>query len=144
MRIAMYLNQFFGQLGGEEVADATPRLSDGVVGPGRALMNLLRPGETYVGTVICGDSYFADHAAEAAEQCLALLRELRPTLLLAGPAFNAGRYGVACGELCRRARSELGIVSVTGMYEENPGVDLYRRDVTIVRTTQNAATMRQT
>lgn len=143
MRIALYLNQFFGQLGGEEIADAPPRLTDGVVGPGRALASLLRPGETHVGTVICGDSYFADHPAEAAEQCLALLRELGPTLLLAGPAFNAGRYGVACGELCRRARSELGIVGVTGMYEENPGVDLYRRDVIIVRTPQNAATMRQ-
>ena len=26
MRIVLYLNQFFGQLGGEEVADAPPRL----------------------------------------------------------------------------------------------------------------------
>jgi glycine reductase len=29
------------------------------------------------------------------------------------------------------------------MFEENPGVDLYRRDVTIVRTGQNAVAMRQ-
>jgi glycine reductase len=29
------------------------------------------------------------------------------------------------------------------MYAENPGVELYRRDVTIVQTGQNAATMRQ-
>ena len=143
MRIVLYLNQFFGQLGGEEAADAPPRLSTDLVGPGRALATLLQPGETHVGTLICGDSYFADHAEQAAEECLALLRTLDPTLLLAGPAFNAGRYGVACGELCRRAQSELGIAAVTGMFEENPGVDLYRREVTIVRTGQNAVTMRQ-
>lgn len=72
-----------------------------------------------------------------------MLRGLEPTLLLAGPAFNAGRYGVACGELCRRATAELGIAAVTGMYEENPGVELYRRDVMIVRTGPSAVGMRQ-
>src|SRR5215475_5370068 len=143
MRVVLYLNQFFGHLGGEEAADAPPRISTDVAGPGRALTTLLQPGDAHVGTLICGDSYFADHAEQAAEECLALLRTLEPTLLLAGPAFNAGRYGVACGELCRQAAAELGIAAVTGMFEENPGVELYRRDVTIVRTGQNAVTMRQ-
>ena len=144
MRIVLYLNQFFGQLGGEEVADAAPRLVTDVVGPGRALTGLLAQDEILVGTLVCGDSYFADHTELATTTCLDLLRSLQPDLLLAGPAFNAGRYGVACGELCRRVATEFGRPAVTGMYEENPGVELYRRDVTIVRTSQNAATMRQT
>ncbi len=143
MRIVLYLNQFFGQLGGEEAADAAPRLVADIVGPGRALALLLQPGDELVGTVVCGDTYFADRAEQAAEECLTMVRELRPDLLLAGPAFNAGRYGVACGELCRRAQAGPGIAAVTGMFEENPGVDLYRREVTIVRTGQNAVTMRQ-
>jgi glycine reductase len=143
MRIVLYLNQFFGQLGGEEVADATPRLITDIIGPGRALATLLQPGDEHVGTLVCGDSYFADHQDEATAVCLDLLRTLQPDLLLAGPAFNAGRYGVACGELCRQAAAALSIDAVTGMFEENPGVELYRRDVTIVRTSQNAATMRQ-
>src|SRR5215831_6611089 len=143
MRIVLYLNQFFGQLGGEEVADAPPRLVTDVVGPGRALATLLQAGEEHVGTLVCGDSYFADRHDEATATCLELLRSLKPDLLLAGPAFNAGRYGVACGELCQRASLEVGTAAVTGMYEENPGVELYRRDVAIVRTGQNAVTMRQ-
>jgi glycine reductase len=143
MRIVLYLNQFFGQLGGEEVADAPPRLVSDVVGPGRALIALLQPDESLVGTVVCGDSYFADQVERAVTECLELVRTLEPDLLLAGPAFNAGRYGVACGELCRTVMASLGIPAVTGMLEENPGVDLYRRDVTIVRTGQNAMTMRQ-
>src|SRR5579864_3886693 len=98
MRIILYLNQFFGQLGGEEVADAPPRLVTEVVGPGRALTALLQPGEDLVGTLVCGDSYFADHSDLATSACLDQLRTLQPDLFLAGPAFNAGRYGVACGE----------------------------------------------
>ena len=143
MRIVLYLNQFFGQLGGEEMADTPPRLLTDVIGPGRALVTLLQPDDELVGTLVCGDSYFADQSETAGATCLDLLRPLQPDLLLAGPAFNAGRYGIACGELCRRATAELGVQAVTGMFEENPGVELYRRDVTIVRTGHNAVGMRQ-
>ena len=57
--------------------------------------------------------------------------------MIAGPAFNAGRYGVACGAICKAAQDKLGIPAVTGMYEENPGVDLYRRDVYITKSTDS-------
>ncbi|MGH2520731.1 MAG: glycine/betaine/sarcosine/D-proline family reductase selenoprotein B, partial [Chloroflexota bacterium] len=143
-RVALYLNQFFGQLGGEEAAAAPPRLEREVKGPGRALVGLLDGSEELVGTIVCGDSYAGDHPERAAAECLALLRELHPDVLLAGPAFNAGRYGVACGALCKAAASELGVCAITGMFEENPGAELYRRDVLIVRTGMNAATMRDT
>ena len=142
-RIVLYLNQFFGQAGGEEAADVAPRIVTDVVGPGRALAPLLAQDEELAGTIVCGDTYFADHQERAAAECLALLRELRPDILLAGPAFNAGRYGVACGALCQLAAKELSIPAVTGMFEENPGAELYRKDVLIVRTGTNAATMRE-
>jgi betaine reductase len=141
VRIVLYLNQFFGQLGGEEAAGVEPRAVTTVVGPGRAVVGLLQPGEELVGTVVCGDNYFADNP-NAADECLALVRQLQPDLLLAGPAFNAGRYGVACGAVCQRVAQELKIPAVTGMYPENPGADLYRADVFIVRTGESAATMR--
>jgi glycine reductase len=144
LRIALYLNQFFGQLGGEEMADAPPRLLTEPVGPGRALAGLLEPDESLVGTVVCGDSYFADYPEQAAQQCLDLLRPLQPDVLLAGPAFNAGRYGVACGTLSEIVQRELKAVAVSGMYAENPAVELYRRQVVIVRTGISAATMRET
>lgn len=142
VRIVLYLNQFFGQLGGEEMAGLGPRVAAEPVGPGRALAALLQEGEVLAGTVVCGDNYFAENEAAATAQVLALLRDLRPDLLLAGPAFNAGRYGMACGALCRAAQAQLGIAAVTGMYEENPGVDAYRRDVVIARTGDNARRMR--
>ncbi len=36
-RVIHYINQFFGGIGGEEKADVTPEVRDGVVGPGMAL-----------------------------------------------------------------------------------------------------------
>jgi glycine reductase len=142
IRVVLYLNQFFGQIGGEEHAGVGPQLMADAVGPGRALAGLLAEGEELAGTLVCGDNYFAENEAEATAVLLQMLRGLEPGLLLAGPAFNAGRYGIACGALCKAAQAELGIPTVTGMFQENPGVDLYHKDVLILRTADNARLMR--
>jgi glycine reductase len=113
------------------------------VGPGRALQGLLQPGEAVVATVICGDNYVAERTDQAVAELVALVRAAEPDLLLAGPAFNAGRYGQACGALCQAVTRELGIPAVTAMAEENPGVELYHRDVYVVRTGDTARNMAQ-
>ena len=48
-----------------------------------------------------------------------MVKELAPDVFIAGPAFNAGRYGVACGTIAAAVQEELGIPSLTGMYVEN-------------------------
>jgi glycine reductase len=141
MRVVLYLNQFFGQVGGEEAAGVGPRLVEAPVGPGRALAQLLGADGALVGTVVCGDNYFAEQSEQAAAEVLTLARQAAPTVFLAGPAFDAGRYGQACGALCQAVGRELGIPAVTGMHEENPGVELYHRDVYVVRTGDSAREM---
>lgn len=142
-RIVLYLNQFFGQIGGEEVAGAPPRLSAEPVGSARALAAQLIAGEALAGVIICGDNYFAEHPQEATREILDLIRPLAPSVVLAGPAYNGGRYGVACGALCQAVGADLNIPTVTGMFRENPGVDLYRRATVILETGDNARTMAQ-
>ena len=61
MEIVHYLNQFFGGLGGEEVADAPPEVRDGAVGPGRLLERVLGDGSQVVKTFVCGDNYAAEN-----------------------------------------------------------------------------------
>jgi glycine reductase complex component B subunit gamma len=138
VRIVHYLNQMFGGVGGEEAAGVGPRLVDGVVGPGRALLAALAPHESIVATVVCGDNYVAERMEAAIAELVALVRSVMPNLLLAGPAFNAGRYGQACGALCQAVSRDLGIAAVTAIAEENPGVELYHRDVYVVRTGDTA------
>jgi betaine reductase len=141
VRVVLYLNQFFGQVGGEEAAGVGPRLVEAPVGPGRALAAMLGDDGALVGTVVCGDNYFAEQPERATAEALALVRQAAPTMFLAGPAFDAGRYGQACGALCQAVSRELGIPAVTGMHEENPGVELYHRDVYVVRTGDSAREM---
>src|SRR4030095_9565216 len=139
--VVSFLNQFFGQIGGEEKASAAPQAVDGAVGAARAVQQALGDAGTVVATVICGDNYAAEHADRAIPELVALVASAKPDLLVAGPAFLAGRYGVACGALCAAVQAELTIPAVTGMHAENPGVELYRRRVYTVETGAEATRM---
>ena len=142
IRIVHYLNQFFGQIGGEDKADTKPLARDGKVGPGMALEAALKGDAESVGTVICGDSYFNENIAAASRDVLELIKKYDPDIVAAGPAFNAGRYGIACGTVAKKVVEELKIPAVTAMFPENPGVELYKKDIYIIETTNSAAGMR--
>ena len=140
-RIVLYLNQFFGQIGGEEKADTPPQSVEKAVGPGVGLAAMLPKNCSIVGTIICGDGYFNENLEEASATVRKMLEEFAPHVVIAGPAFNAGRYGMACGTVGKIAH-ELGIPAVSGMYPENPGVESYRQYLYIVETGNSAAGMR--
>lgn len=141
IRAVHYLNQFFGQIGGEDKAHTEPFSKDGAVGPGLLFQQILGGEVEIVGTVICGDNYFSEHMGQSTDALLALIKSYEPELLLAGPAFNAGRYGVACGTVCEAVTRELNIPAVTGMFRENPAVEMYRNLVFIVETQGTALGM---
>ena len=141
MRVVHYLNQFFGGLGGEELAGASPEVREGAVGPGRLLEQLLAEPSQVVRTIICGDNYAAENPEALEEMVLKEVRDAQADLFVAGPCFEAGRYGAAAGALCVMVSAEFGIPVVTAMAAENPGVDLYRQDLYIVDSGQNVAAM---
>ncbi len=143
MRVVHYLNQFFGQIGGEDKADTRPLKREGAIGPGNIFQEIFGQEAEIVGTVICGDNYFNEHIKKAMEMLLELIRGYSPDLLLAGPAFNAGRYGMACGTICEAVLEHVGIPTVTGMFSENPAVELYRKSVYIVETKASSIGMRE-
>lgn len=143
IRVVHYLNQFFGQIGGEEKADIAPLKQEGTVGPGQALEKALDNDMKIVGTVICGDTYFNEHLEEATNAVLDMIASFKPDIVIAGPGFNAGRYGMACGAVCKAVQERLNIPAVTGLYEENPGADMFKKDVYIVKTGNSAAQMRK-
>ena len=142
-RIVLYMNQFFAGIGGEEAAHVPPEVRQGIVGPGSAFAQAFGEEAEIVGTIVCGDNHYTENMEGSRARCLELLRSLGPDCLVAGPAFNAGRYGVACGDLCRAASRELGIVAVTGWYPENPGKELYGNDVYAVPTLDSARGMKE-
>jgi glycine reductase len=142
LRVVHYINQFFAGLGGEEHAEHPPERRAGAVGPGRALQPALGAEAEIVATLVCGDNYFSKAPDQAAEELIELVRADRPEVLIAGPAFDSGRYGMACGRMCVAAQSLLGIPGVTGLLPENPAVDVYAPYTYIVPTGNTAATLR--
>ncbi len=141
VRAIHYINQFFGQVGGEEKADIAPFLREEVIGPSQLLRGVLGEKGEVVATIVCGDNYFSNNMERAKNEVVHLISSYKPDLVLAGPAFNAGRYGIACAEVCNTAKRELGVDVVTGMYKENPGVGVCHRDVYIVETGPSSRSM---
>ena len=134
IRVVHYLNQFFAQFGGEEKGSLAPGFQEGPIGPGRLLERAFGSGAELVRTVYCGDNYFAEYEGSALNQLLAMIADCKADLLLAGPAFDSGRYGFACGSFCAAAQNRLGIPAVAAMAESNPGAALYRKSLYIANS----------
>jgi glycine reductase len=117
-RVVHYINQFFAGVGGEDAAGQGPQLVEGPVGPGKRLAELLGDEHQIVATVFCGDDYAPDAAAEIVE----LIQRSEPDLVVAGPAFTSGRYGLACARVAAAA-TEAGLGAMACMHEDNPGLD---------------------
>ena|SRR5687767_2129019 len=141
IRVVHYLNQFFAQIGGEDKADVGLAFKDGPVGPGRALQQALGDNDDVVATVYCGDNYFAEHQAEVIDDICRRIAEYKPDLLIAGPAFESGRYGLACGVICQAVQDRLRIAAVAGMDEDNVGAGLFQKKVYIVNSGVSIARM---
>ncbi len=142
MRIVHYLNQFFGGLGGEEKAGTPLEGREGAVGPGKLLEQLLGNEAKVVTTLVCGDNEAVENQDAMIAAAVEKIREAKPDLFVAGPCFQAGRYGMASGGLCSAVQSKLGIAVITGMADENPAADLYREFLYIIDSGANVAKMR--
>jgi glycine reductase len=126
IKIVHVVNQFFAGLGGEEKAGLPVSVIDGAAGAARALETKLG-GEAHItATISVGDNYFHEHKDEAIAAIRNAVLACAPQVLVAGPAFNSGRYGMTCIEVCCAVAGEFAIPCVTVMHAENPGVDAYR------------------
>lgn len=140
IRVVHYLNQFFAGVGGEDRADVGPDVRDGPVGPGARLNQILGDDGTVVGTVFCGDNHMVTHTEQAVADVAELISRFEPDVVVAGPSFGSGRYGLACAHVCVAAQAQLRVPSVTGMFPEAPGA-AFRGEVVIVPTSETAAGM---
>lgn len=143
IKVVHYINQFFAGIGGEEKADIKPFVAETLPPISQNLDKLLGEEAEVVAAVVCGDSYFGENLEEAKKAVLEMVKGANPDLFIAGPAFNAGRYGVAAGTITKAVQDELGIPAVTGMYIENPGADMFKKYVYVISTADSAAGMRK-
>ena len=93
-----------------------------------------------MGQLLRGDNYYNEEIDTSTNVVIEALEKFEPDLLIAGPAFNAGRYGVACSEVCFLANSR-GIPSVTSMFHENPGTLTHKKEIFIIPSSEGVGGM---
>lgn len=135
-----YINQFFAGVGGEDKADYKPEIREGLLGPSIALNSMLDADVTH--TIICGDNFMGSNTEEAVETILGFLEGKDFDIFIAGPAFQAGRYGVACGTICKAVKERFNVPVLTSMNIENPGVEMFKKDMYIFEGGKSAAKLK--
>jgi len=143
MKVLHYLNQFFAQKGGEEKAGQEVLFIPGAVGAGTVIENALKSRGVEYATLACGDNYFHEQEEKALRAINDALARFQPDFFLAGPAFNAGRYGLACAKVCSWVRDNHRIPAITAMHEDNPGTKEIGRHVFVIQTGASAASMQE-
>ena len=74
-KAVLYINQFFGQIGGEEQAGIAPEIHEGQVGPAMQFAKDLDAEITH--TIICGDNYMGTNTEAAVSEILGMLEGKR-------------------------------------------------------------------
>jgi glycine reductase complex component B subunit gamma len=143
MKVLHYLNQFFAGIGGEEKAGQEVLFIPRAVGVGSAIENNLKDRGIEYATLVCGDNYFHEEEEKALSTIRTALEQFKPDLFLAGPAFNAGRYGLACAKVCSWVRDNWRMPAITGMHEDNPGTKEIGRHVFVIQTGASTASMQE-
>lgn len=142
MKAILYVNQFFGQIGGEDKADFEPEIREGLVGPAMELDKRLQNAEV-THTIICGDNFIGSNEDEAKKRILEFLEGKEFDIFFAGPAFQAGRYGNACGVVAKAVKEKFNVPVISSMHIENPGVEMFKKDMVIFPGGKSAAAMRK-
>ena len=141
-RVVHYINQFYGGYGGEDTAGMGIVVKEQPVGPGLLMKTMLGDKAEIVATIICGDNHIAENLDTVVPEVVEIVKKYNADLFIAGPGFNAGRYGMACGATTAVVTEALKIPSVTALYAENPGTDLYKGRCYILQSENNAKNMR--
>ena len=126
VKLIHVLNQFFAGVGGEDKADIPIGLKEEPIGAARGLQQQVGHHAQVIATLFFGDNYFHQYSSRTLAAALQEVRRLGPQVVVAGPAFGAGRYGLACVELCQTFAETLSVPCVTAMHPENPAVATYR------------------
>lgn len=143
-KILHYVNQFFGGIGGEDKAGQEVLFLPIAIGIGAELAKSLQPRVVEYATLVCGDNYFHEQENAALTAMRAAIDTFQPDYFIAGPAFNAGRYGIACAKVCSWVRDHWQIPVITGMHESNPGTQEIGRQVFVLQTSASTASMPET
>ena len=140
IRVVHYINQFFAGKGGEGMADYPLEVVQCPVGPGQLLQRELKDG-TIVLTLVCGDGYFGAHEKDVLNEIRTIIQNTAPDIVVTGPAFSSGRYGLSCGAVAACAMNDCSVPAIAGMSSDNSAVEIYRSQAYVVPSGESVRNM---
>ena len=120
LKVVHYLNQFFGQVGGEEKADIGFMVKSGPLGPGLALQKALGNKADVMATIICGDNTFSKNPEVSAEEGFKLIEPYHPDLFFAGQLLLQEGMGSPVALSVRRSVKNSASRSLQGCMRKTP------------------------
>ncbi len=141
-KVLHYVNQFFAGIGGEKDANFKPTLIVNELPPVSLQLNDALENAQVVATIVCGDNYYGENIEKAEETILEMVKDINFDYIIAGPAFRAGRYGVACGGIAKKVAEKYNAIPIVSMNDENPGVEMWKKDMYVLKGGPSARSMK--
>ena len=141
-KILHYLNQFFAGIGGEDKA-GQEFLFLSHAWPRRRASRSAQNSRSRIRNGGLRRNHFHENEEAVLASLTEAMTQFAPDLFIAGPAFHAGRYGLACAKAASFVRQRWNIPALTGLYEENPGTREIGRHVLVIETGHRRPRCRQ-
>ena len=110
IKVVYYINQFFGQEGGEESASIGIKVHEGAFGLAQSFADAYGEDCEVLATIVCGDNYIAEKLEEVTAEIVEMIAGYDPDLFVAyypygrvckeadkqGKIGSAGCRGILC------------------------------------------------
>lgn len=135
MKIIVILDQIQAGLGGKEKGMQPLGGKKLPVGSAKMFENYLSEVDgSILATLYCGDDFYLANPEETALKLTAMVKKLKPDVVLCGPCFNYEKYGIMAGDVALMIQQKLQIPTVAAMSVECvEGIEKHKEDVTIVK-----------
>lgn len=132
-KIALILNHTQAGMGSDENAMLPPNGKRSPLGTGEILNPMFKELDCeIVATLFCGDQYYLAHPEEVQKKFIGFCKKFDIDAVLCGPAMQYPNFGEMSAQLAMTLE-KYDIPASASMAIENPAVDTYKDQVTIIK-----------
>lgn len=141
MEILIVLDQIQAGLGGTEHGDLPLGGKTMAMGSADMFDKYLNADEKITTTLYCGDQNYMDHKDEVSLKLAAMIKKIKPDVVICGPAFHYVQYAEMCAHTGAIVNEKTDIPVVVTMSKEcQTVIGQYKERVDIVKMPKKGGT----
>lgn len=107
-----------------------------IIGPGVMMKPYLNEIDAnIIATLYCGTGTYLENPSEVSRKFCAMVKKLKPDVVICGPALNYAEYAAMCGKVASDIVTTTGIKALAAMSIDNSEViEMYKNKIAIVKT----------